>query len=328
MYEGPRVLTLREAEVPVPAEDEVLIRVERAGICGSELSGYLGHNSLRKPPLVMGHEFAGTVEAAGARAGRFRSGDRVTANPLVSCGRCRACLAGDGQLCPQRVLVGAGRPGAYAEYVAVPERNVYRLPDGMGMAEGALVEPLACAVHIGRLASLAPWDRLFIAGAGPIGLLVLAAARRFGLTDIVVMDINRSRLDIVRELGGQAAANPEELRRLVPDGGFDAAVDAVGLEATRRACMEAVRPGGRIVLSGLHAADSSLPVNLAIRSELTLLGAFAYRPLDFELALDWLAQGLVDLSPWTETAPLEEGQACFEKLLSDPGRTAKILLSV
>jgi threonine dehydrogenase-like Zn-dependent dehydrogenase len=115
VYEGPRTMTIRQIAIPSVGEDEVLIRVERAGICGSELSGYLGYNSLRKPPLVMGHEFAGSIEAMGPRATRFQSGDRVTANPLVSCGRCRDCVTGSANLCADRILVGAGRPGAFAE---------------------------------------------------------------------------------------------------------------------------------------------------------------------------------------------------------------------
>jgi 2-desacetyl-2-hydroxyethyl bacteriochlorophyllide A dehydrogenase len=323
MYEGPRSMNIRTVPIPAPQAGEVLIRVEVAGICGSELSGYLGHNSLRKPPLIMGHEFAGTVAAIGEGCVQIAVGDRVTANPLISCGRCRDCLSGAANLCVDRRLIGAGRPGAFAEYVTVPEKNVYRLKDSMSFADGAFVEPFACAVRVCRLATVKPEHRMLIVGAGPIGLFVLQTAKVYGLNNVAVMDINPDRLDIVRELGGIPVGSVNEL----PAQGFDVAVDAVGMDTTRQQCMEFTRPGGRIVFSGLHAAESVLPVNLAIRNELAMFGSFGYTPNDYETALDWLAEK-VDLKPWTLIEPLEKGQTCFERLLSSPGKVAKILLSI
>jgi len=328
VYEGPKTMNMRETDVPQPAEDEVLVRVATAGICGSELSGYLGHNSLRKPPLVMGHEFAGTIAAVGARVSKFSAGDRVTANPLVSCGSCADCQAGHANLCASRSLIGAGRPGAFAEYVAVPERNVYALPDHLSFEQGALAEPFACAVRIARLARIKPEDSVLIVGAGPIGLLTLIAARIHGARSVAVMDLNAERLSIVKQLGGIAIPDAQALEQSKPARGFDKAVDAVGLDATRQTCMQFARPGGRIVFSGLHAADSALPVNAAIRNELTLLGSFGYNPTDFDAAVQWLSEGLVDLKPWMESRPLEEGGECFEKLLGNPGAIAKIMLRI
>jgi threonine dehydrogenase-like Zn-dependent dehydrogenase len=328
VYEGPRSMNMREVPVPVLQAGEVLIRVEVAGICGSELSGYLGHNSLRKPPLVMGHEFAGTIAAVGEGCNQFGIGDRVTANPLVTCGRCRDCLSGAANLCADRRLTGAGRPGAFAAYVAVPEINVYELEDTMSFADGAFVEPFACAVRVCRLAALKPEHRMLIVGAGPIGLFVLQTAKVYGLHDVLVMDINRERLEIVQELGGVPVGSLDDLQALAPPRGFDVAVDAVGMDVTRQQCMEFARPGGRVVFCGLHAADSALPINLAIRNELAMFGSFGYTPNDFETALDWLTENKVDLLPWTISEPLEQGQSCFEKLLSGPGKVAKILLSI
>lgn len=326
VYEGPRSLTLREQSVPQPREDEVLVRVAAAGICGSELSGYLGHNSLRKPPLVMGHEFAGTVVRCGELVGKLQPGERVTANPLLSCGRCETCLSGRQQLCGRRQLLGAHRPGAFAEYVAVPAAQVYRLPDGMTFARGALTEPLACAVHVCRLLGLSPATRLLITGAGPIGLLTLLAAKLHGVRSVTVTDVNGERLEAVQALGGLAVdPSSAEGRELLAAGGFDAACDAVGIQATRTQCVRALKPGGRLALTGLHEAEAALPINDIIRSEIELKGAFAYGPLDFQLALDWLAAGLADLRPWTEFSGLDEGAACFERLLTGPGSVAKIM---
>lgn len=330
VYEGPSTMIMREVEKPVPGPDEVLIRVERVGICGSELGGYLGHNSLRKPPLIMGHEFSGVVAELGSegdawdsRTGkaRLRQGDRVTANPLVSCGRCRACTTGAAQLCPDRKLIGAHRPGAFAEYVAIAEKNVYRLDDRLSFDEGAFAEPFACAVHICKLLRPLPTDRLLIMGGGPIGLLALQAAKVYGLQDIVVVDINEQRLEIARELGAVTWAS-------VPEERFDAAIDAVGIELTRQACVESVRPGGRVIFTGLHEEASRLPINTIIRSEIRMTGAFAYHSDDFETALQWISEGRVSLSPWTQLAPLENGGACFETLIKNPGKVAKILLTL
>jgi 2-desacetyl-2-hydroxyethyl bacteriochlorophyllide A dehydrogenase len=334
VYEGPRTMNVREVNVPAPGEDEVLIRVVRAGICGSELSGYLGHNSLRKPPLVMGHEFSGVIEQVGSRMDGFRAGDRVTVNPLVSCGHCRACITGNAQLCAERKLLGAHLPGAFAEYVTAAGKNVHRLPDSLGFDDAAMTEPYAVALHICRKLAITPVDRLVIVGAGPIGLLTLLVAREFGAKDIVVTDLNAERLEIVRDLGGIGQSTP-------PDAGaFDAAVDAVGLTVTRNQCIAALVPGGRIMFSGLHEADSSLPINTVIRSEISMYGAFAYNHDDFKIALDWLAskrEGTpgsapggkrADLLPWTIHAPLEEGAACFDKLIGNPGKVAKILFDL
>ncbi len=327
IYEAPKVMNIRQVAVPVPQADEVVVRVEIAGICGSELSGYLGHNSLRKPPLVMGHEFAGTIAQLGSSVSRYQVGERVTVNPLVSCHRCSSCLSGMANLCAERSLIGAGRPGAYAEYVAVPERNLHRLPDTLQFAEAAFVEPFACAVRVCRLAAIEPTSRLFIAGAGPIGLFVLQTAKVFGCSQITVMEINPDRLAIAQELGAHIVKSEEELQAIAPHGGFDIAVDAVGMDVTRQTCMRFTKAGGKVIFSGLHLADSVLPVNLAIRNELSLYGSFGYTPRDFEIALAWIVERKVDLMPWTQVSQLAEGQACFEKLLLQPGKIAKILLT-
>lgn len=324
VYEGPRSMNMRECPVPQLLPDEVLVRVERVGICGSELSGYLGHNSLRKPPLVMGHEFSGVIEQLGEHAGGFQVGDRVTANPLVTCGTCRYCQSGESQLCRSRGLLGAHRPGAFAQFVAVPVRNVYRLNQGVSFEEGALAEPFACAIHVCRLLQLTPTDRVLIYGAGPIGLFALQAAQVYGVRGVVVVDLNELRLEIARELCGVAVTKLEDAGI---ETGFDAVIDAVGAEVTRRASMAAARAGGRVVFTGLHEAESKLSVNDMIRNETWAKGAFAYSQDDFETALLWISQGRTNLLPWSETASLAEGGNCFEKLLSGPGKTAKIFLS-
>ena len=324
VYEGPKLMNMREMSIPTIKSDEVLIRVERVGICGSELSGYLGHNSLRKPPLVMGHEFSGVVSDIGYGVTRFQTGDRVAVNPLITCGECRYCTTGSAQLCGSRNLLGAHRPGAFAEYIAVPQSNVYALEKHVSFDEGALAEPFAVAVHICRLLKLDPIDRLLIIGAGPIGLFTLQAAQVYGLKNITVVDTSPERLEIVKELKATAITSLDDTALA----SFDAAVDAVGLDITRSQCINYVRPGGSVVLSGLHQNSSDLPINTAIRNEVKLFGAFSNTPQDFETALQWITEGRIQMLQWTKHAPLEDGSACFEKLISGPGKVAKIMLTL
>jgi 2-desacetyl-2-hydroxyethyl bacteriochlorophyllide A dehydrogenase len=327
IYEGPKLMYIREHKKPEPQNDEVLIRIARVGICGSELSGYLGHNSLRKPPLIMGHEFSGTIEQVGHDVTSLKVGDRVTANPLATCGSCRECRNGKSQLCAHRKLIGAHLPGAFADYVVVLAKNTYVLDDHVTFDEGAFTEPFACAVHICNLLKLTPNHRMLIIGAGPIGLFVLQAAQVYGLQDITVIDINEERLEIARALKGITATSLEALSNGLA-GPFDSAVDAVGLEITRMSCVDSVKPGGSVIFTGLHEESTRLPINYLIRNEINTIGAFAYSQDDFETSLNWISQGKASLNQWITYAPLEEGGACFEKLISNPGKIAKIILTL
>lgn len=328
VYMGPNKMEIQTISKSPPKEQEVQIQVEKVGICGSEVSGYLGKNELRKPPLVMGHEFAGVVSEVGHEVKRLKAGDRVTVNPLVSCGSCQKCKSGYAQLCESRQLIGAARPGAFAEYVNVPEENVYILPETMTMEEGAMIEPLACAVHAARIVQLNAVDRLLIIGAGPIGLFVLRVAQILGLKDIVVQDINTERLESVKELGGIPVASPEELQQVKPLNGFTVTVDAVGLEVTRQLSIDETNPGGRVIFIGLHHSQSTLPINQAIRKEVSMYGSFAYSPLDFDTALEWMLERPVTIEKFVKHEKLENGNACFQELIYSPGKSAKILLSL
>lgn len=340
VYEGPRQMVLRDLPIPEIGEDEVLIKVAYSGICGSELSGYLGHNALRKPPLVFGHEFAGTIAALGTRTEGLAEGQRVTANPLVTCGRCEPCKRGMQQLCRSRKLLSAALPGSNAEYVKIPAAFVYGLPDTMSLQQGALAEPTACAVRAVKLAAPGPGDTVLITGMGPIGLLILQVAKLYGVGRIIAVDTNSTRLELARSLGAHACLNPlpgengeatdmlAEIRRLTGESGVNCAIDAVGAAATRTLCMQALVPGGKVVFTGLHEDNSVLPANLAIRNELTILGAFAYSALDFEAALQLLAEGKIGLGEGIVEASLEEGAAWFEQLLGSPAGVSKVLLRI
>jgi len=313
VYEAPLQMNMRQVPMPVLQPDEALVRIAYSGICGSELSGYEGKNSLRKPPLIMGHEFSGHIEAIGSAVDRpeLKVGVEVTANPLVSCRQCRYCLSGKQHLCPNRKLLGAHVPGSNAEFVAIRADALLLIPPELPLTMAASVEPAACAIHAAALATPSPDEQALVVGAGPIGLMVIQALADRGIKRVFCIDLNKERVAMAEKLG--AVRGTFESLASQP---VDIVVDAVGASATRQGCARVVRSGGRVVWIGLHESDSTLPVNDFIRREITTYGSFAYTPIDFENALQTLAQKRITLEDaWTQIEPLENGTACYEKLL-------------
>jgi threonine dehydrogenase-like Zn-dependent dehydrogenase len=336
VWDAPGQMNFKETALPVPQTDDVLIQVAFSGICGSELSGYLGHNSLRIPPLVMGHEFSGHIAALGERAAQIAPelalGQAVTTNPMVFCRQCVYCVSGQTQLCLNRRLIGTHRPGAFARYTTAPAWMVVPLPRGVSLRDGALAEPLACAAHILRLAGDVRGEEVLVIGAGTIGLLTLHMLRLAGAKRVFVSDSDPDRLASVAALGGEAL-DPRavdvvgSVRAAAAGLGVRVAIDAVGKAVTREQCVKAARSGGMVLLSGLHEETSSLPVAEAIRREINLQGSFCYSQADFESAVNRLADGSIRLDPWIVEAPLADGQAWFERLCAEkPGKVAKVLL--
>ncbi len=334
VWEAPRQLALRDRPIPEPAAGELLLQVAYAGICGSELGGYLGLNALRIPPLVMGHELSAIVVKLGEGVAAPGPGTQVTVNPLLSCGACSACTRGLEQLCPQRKLIGAGRPGAYAGYVTVPASACHPLPAGLDLRQGALTEPVACAVRITRLAgsrvSLAG-EPLLISGAGPIGLLALQTLKAAGAGPIFVTDLHPARRAMVAALGGEPLdPTLTDVVAIVKEAtggmGAVATVDAVGVAATRGQCISATRAGGTVIFTGLHEEVGNVPAADIIRREIVVQGSFAYSHDDFAVALAELGARRIGLAPWIVEAPLADGGLWFERLLGDPGPVAKVLL--
>lgn len=335
VWEAPRRMDMREQADPTPAAGEVIIEVAYAGICGSELSGYLGHNALRVPPLVMGHEFAGTVvatsNAATASGKTLETGQHVAINPMVYCGTCRYCAAGTVHLCANRSLIGASRPGAYARYVAVPGKMVLPLNDGYSLRIAALTEPAAVAVHIGEIAGNIAGDDVLIVGAGPIGLLALQVLLANGARQVFISDLGAERLAMAEQLGG-IALDPHScdvigtVRDATSGYGAAVAIDAVGTAQTRATCVAGLRSAGVCVFSGLHEETSAVPASDIIRREIVVRGSFCYTPANFDRAIDDLAHGALRLDPWIIEAPLRDGGMWFDRLLEAPGNVAKVLL--
>src|SRR5580704_273590 len=254
-------LEIAEFPMPQPRPDEVLIRVEACGICGSDVHGYDGSSGRRIPPIVMGHEAAGTVAAVGADFTDYAVGDRVTFDSTVYCGACAWCQSGDVNLCDNRQVIGVScgdyrRHGAFAEYVVVPERIVYRLPDELSFTEAAMLEAVSVGLHAVHVADLDGGETALVIGSGMIGLLTLQAARAGGCSRVFVADIDPSRLKLAHEMGadevihGSGAEVMTEVHRLTVGKGVDVVFEAVGRNETIASSIDSVRKGGTVVLIG------------------------------------------------------------------------------
>ena len=281
VWEGPRQMNLREVADPQPAAQEVLIKVIYSGICGSELGGYLGHNSLRKPPLIMGHEFAGEIVALGEEAAEVKPGltigQRVTVNPLISPPWSAAALKGRHNLTMPRNIVGIHRPGSYAQYVTAPATNVYPLPATLSLEHAALTEPMAwpsvprnCPAAWRPTASdhRAGADRLVGLTSGQGVWRARNLCDRYGCGSALDW-----RTFWCAVLDPQADNVVETVRKATNGAGVDMAIDAVGATATRRECIEAVTPGGKVIFTGLHSEESNLQANYIIRNEINCKAA-------------------------------------------------------
>ncbi|MBI1299769.1 alcohol dehydrogenase catalytic domain-containing protein [bacterium] len=334
VWEAPRVMNIRDHDKPTAAADEVVIRVAYVGICGSELSGYLGHNALRVPPLVMGHEFSGEIVEMGNQAAAVNPalglGVGVTVNPLYCTADSVLQRRGLDQLCPSRRLIGAHRPGAYAEFVAVPAKTVTVLPKEMSLRTGALTEPTACGVRIAELAGDVNGQDCLIIGAGPIGLLALQTLKLSGAQRIFIADLDAERLAMGGALGA-ITLDPRavDVVKTVQEAtglGVAVSLDAVGTAVTRRQCVSATMPTGTVLLSGLHEEVSEMPAADIIRREIVVRGSFSYSPANFAEAVELLNQDKIRLDPWIVEAPLADGGPWFDRLIDAPGNVSKVLL--
>lgn len=334
IWQGPRQMTVEDISVPRPGDGEILVKVHSVGICGSEISGFLGENSLRVPPLIMGHEFAGTVAERGPGSDHLREGDAVVVNPLITCGRCYFCQHGHENLCVSRKLIGVHTPGAFAAYVVVPETNCIPVASGdASLALSSLAEPLACGVRAVRVGRVEPGSRVLVLGAGTIGLFSMLAVQEAGGQVVLLSETNPGRLALAANWGALWTCNPLEadvvaLARQKTDGlGVDVAIDAVGSASTRQAAIQAVRPGGKVVWIGLHTAETVVPANQMVRSEIGIRGSFAYTPVDFQQAVNILAAGKVEPhGTWLDERPLAACESSFVQLVDEQPAVAKIIL--
>jgi (R,R)-butanediol dehydrogenase / meso-butanediol dehydrogenase / diacetyl reductase len=322
VWHGPKLMTVDEVPEPQPRAGEAIVRSEAAGICGSEIEGYLGMMSNRVPPLVMGHEFAGKVTEVGDGVDRAWVGKRVAINPLVGCARCQYCKRGDRNLCPERYLVGVAVPGGFADAVSVPERCLFEMPASMDARLGALVEPLANGVHAIRRGVPDGISTAVVIGGGTIGLGCMQAALLHGIESVTMIERHPTRRNQALRLGALGAhASVDEVKP-----GVDLVIDAVGADATRAHAIDLLNPAGTAVFIGMHSDETPLPWRKVIRGNHTIRGVFAYADKDFQQALEWLAHGRAGIGDLKAVLPLEEGPAAFATLANGPTDDIKVFL--
>jgi threonine dehydrogenase-like Zn-dependent dehydrogenase len=325
VYTAPHRIELRELATPVPAAGEVLLKVEAVGICGSDMHAYHGHDERRPAPLILGHEAAGVIAAG------LRTGEAVVINPLVSCGLCQACRSGRQHLCADRQIISMPpRPGAFAEFVTIPERNVIALPAGADFAKAALAEPVAVAWHAVRIAAAHLYEPLatasaLVLGAGAIGLASALVLHAFGARDIWIAEPNQLRRDTARRSGPFQVYDPSG----EPGPGASSValvIDAVGAAETRAAASRLVAPGGVIVHVGLLPGAAGFDIRRITLQEITVIGSYCYTPRDFEDVVGALmADRFGDLS-WIELRSLADGPAAFRAIDQGETAAAKIVL--
>jgi L-iditol 2-dehydrogenase len=333
VYAAHDVMEVRDVPEPgPPGRGEAVVRVAGVGICGSELEAFATRSPRRPPPLIMGHEFCGEVVAVGAEVPGVRPGDRVVLNSVIACGECEHCRDGRGHLCPRREVFGMKRPGGFAELTTVPAATIFHLPEKVSPLAGAVVEPLANAVHVLSLVQERLPETVVVIGAGTIGLMCLQVAREVGAFRLVAVDTSPARLEVAHRLGAEPVVNPREtplrdaIREFTRGRGADVVVDAVGTPETRRDAVAIARAGGEVVWIGLHADETALSGQDVVLGERRIQGSYAVTPRDLRKAIGLLAHGRVDLERWVRPFPLADGARVFRDLLHQPKEYVKAVL--
>jgi len=330
-------LEIQDLPDPIPGADELLIRVAACGICGSDVHGYDGSTGRRIPPIVMGHEAAGTVIQVGLEVTRFKPGDRVTFDSTVYCGACDYCLREEMNLCNNRQVIGVStsefrRAGAFAELLTVPARIAYRLPDTFSFPEAAMLEAVSVALHGVAVSDGIEGKTVLVIGAGMIGLLLLQAAHAAGASRVFISDIDATRLKLAAQLNAnktiEASGNTliSEILRLTEGKGVDVVLEAVGRDETISNAIDCVRKGGTVTLVGNILPQVSLPLQKVVSRQIRLQGSCASCG-EYPEAIELIASGKIKVASLiTAVAPLSDGPSWFDRLYAREPNLMKIVL--
>jgi 2-desacetyl-2-hydroxyethyl bacteriochlorophyllide A dehydrogenase len=330
VWTEPERIEYKEVERPTPGPGEALVRVGYGGICGSDLMIYLGKHPRAKPPLILCHEFSGTIVASDGDV--YEKGTPVAINPLLFCGDCYACNTGIPHICESLGLVGIDQDGGFSEYVAVPLHTIHVLPESISLAQGALVEPLAVAVHAVRASDLKVGDVTAVLGAGPVGILTAQVARLAGARKVFVSELSPKRKEVARDLGFEvidvAEEDPVEVILDATDGvGVPVAFDAAGVQATVDQTGKIVRVGGQILQVGMPKTPPRVDMTMLLFREITRKPIRVYTDEDVSKAVAIAATGEVDLeAPVTHTLPLEDLGEAME-IAHEGTEACKILMA-
>lgn len=317
---------IRYEELPVPncGEKDVLIKVAYAGICGSDLHIYKKGMFIQNIPETMGHEFSGTVIKTGSKVHSLQASDRVTANPMVTCGNCIACRTGHRGSCETLGFIGEVRPGCFAEYIALPQEDVIKAPPDIDLKKLALAEPLAVALNICRQAKPAPTDKVLIVGPGPIGLLTALALKNVcGLENPTILGRSPARLSIAKALGMKTTT------QLGDDSYFDLIIEAAGNETALSTAVAHALPGGKICVVSIFEDDFIFDINTIVAKQLSIIGCNVYETRHIQESAKLLADGIIDPSPLvTDTYDLADCREAFAALCSKDKKACKILFQM
>lgn len=310
---APYQIGLQEVEKPRLGSYDVLIKVQCVGICGSDLHTYRGTHPFRKPPVILGHEMAGEVVEVAEDVSLFKKGDRVCAEPQTYCHHCPSCYQGNYNLCSNKRILGTTPwPGAFAEYVVIPEDKVYLLPDGLSFEEGAMVEPLAVGIRAAQMAQPRIGDTVLIMGSGTIGLATLAALKEAGATRTIATDVEDFNLAKAKGLGAWNTVNvgreslAEKVKEWTRGEGVDAAVIAVGVPSLIDESLGLVRKKGRVVLVALFDDKAAIDTFKIVSTEAEVVGSWVYTGREFQAAIDLMSQGRIETKSFiTHRWPIE-----------------------
>lgn len=327
VYTQPNEMQILERPYPLLNEGEVVLKIESVGICGSDMHAFHGHDPRRKPGLVLGHEFAGTIKEVNSPL--FSIGQRVTGNPLITCGHCEYCLQGRNNLCANRTMVGMTRPGAFAEYMSIPASSLIAIPEGLSLDAAALTEPAATAVHAINLSMRALYRpiqecRVLVLGGGAIGMLSALLLKHYGVNEITVAEVNPLRRKAIEAHAGCATVNPVDEK--ISEGAFEFVIDCVGAAATRNSALSAIKPGGVMMHVGLQDWSSEIDMRKLTLSEITLLGTYTYSTIDLQATVNLLSHNAFGDLSWVEKRSLEDGPQAFSDLHAGKTAAAKVLL--
>lgn len=324
VHTAPYVMVYQDWPKPEPGPDDLLVKVKACAICGSDIKGYSGKTGRRQPPIIMGHEAAGVVEAVGENVVGFGPGDRVCFDSTVYCNRCSFCLSGHQNLCSNRQVVGVSegtyrRHGAMAEYVIVPYWISVKMPDRLTFAQAALIETASIGVHAANRTPLQLNDTVVVVGAGGVGLVALQAIRLKGAGKVIVTDLLESRLEMARQMGADVtirADDPDLMAKLLEETGpegADVAMEAVGVQSTIDLALNITRKGGALTLIGNVSPRVEFNLQSIVSREITLYGVCATN--EFPNVVELVAAGKINVDPFvSDYARIEDGQAVFDRL--------------
>jgi len=331
---APGQIEIRQAPVPSPGAGQVLLEIQRIGVCGSDIHVYHGKHPYTSYPVVQGHEFSALVAAIGPGVHDIQVGDKVTAMPQIVCGRCGPCLRGDEHICDALRVQGFQAPGCAQELWVTAADKIVKLPDAFSFEQGALVEPVSVAVHAIARAGQLQGRRAVVLGAGPIGNLVAQAARAAGAS-VLITDLSEHRLEIARRCGLLATSNPgvEDLaaasRRVFGEQGFDLAFECVGVEATLDAAVANLAKGGRLIVVGVFGDKPRVDLGLVQDRELSIKGTLMYQRPDYEQAVAWIASGDIVTEPlMSEHFALDQYMDAYRFIDRERERTMKVFIDV